>query len=198
MQASDLYTICGAVVYLKFRPEGGTQWDGYQSKKIVLRNVKTQVGEPAIPSLYKLRSASSTSAHTPKKLKKQNITSPPVHRLRPASSRGRHTPKKLKNQNIVIPSVHSVPGKKSKSSEADNAKKTSSQKVTGKCSECGIIWESKADKELIKKYGKRQGSWIGCDRVKCKYWGHVKCAVLILTPRKHIRDHKFFCKRHVQ
>ena len=80
MQASDLHTICEAEVYLKFRPEGGSQWDSYQSKKIVKWNVKTQVGEPAIPSLYKLRSASS-SALTPKKLKKQNMTSPPVHKV---------------------------------------------------------------------------------------------------------------------
>ena len=153
--------------------------------------MKTQVGEPAISSLYKLRSASSTGAHTPKKLKKQNMTSPPVNKKTVHQ-------KKLKKKNIASPSVQNIPGKKSKSNETDNAKKNSSPKVTEKCSECGIIWESKADKELIKKHGKRQGSWIGCDRVRCKYWAHVKCAGLIITPGKHIRDHKFFCKGDVQ
>lgn len=40
-----------------------------QSKKVIKKIVKTQVGELAIPSLY-TRLASSATAQTPKKLKK--------------------------------------------------------------------------------------------------------------------------------
>ena len=57
------------------------------------------------------------------------MTSPPVHSIIPVSSRSSHTPKKLNKQNIATAPVHNVPGKKSKSSETDNAKKTVHQKM---------------------------------------------------------------------
>ena len=56
-------------------------------------------------------------------------------------------------------------------------KKNSSQKVTRKYFECGIIQQSKADKKFIKKHGKSQGKFLDkLSRLKCKYWDHVKCA----------------------
>lgn len=64
-----------------------------QSKKIIKKIVKTQVGELAIPSLY-TRLASSATAQTPKKLKIQNMNLPRVYSIKPASSRSSHTQKK--------------------------------------------------------------------------------------------------------
>jgi len=48
--------------------------------------------------------------------------------------------------------------------------------TTGKCRECGIIYNSKIDIEFRKKHGKRQTEWVGCDRPRCKYWAHANCA----------------------
>ena len=70
------------------------------------------------------------------------------------------------------------------------------KKKVGKCAECSIIWKSKADSLFCQKVGKRQGEWVGCDTTTCKYWAYVKCADLILTQGKSIKNHSFFCKEH--
>ena len=114
MQASDLHTVCGAEVYLKFRPEEGGEWDGYRSKIIQKRNVKTQIGESLKPANYSLRSNSVTTVHTPKKLKKSTTSPAMLHQSGKPKMKSRTKPKR---QAIVTPPVHNIPTKKSKSSD---------------------------------------------------------------------------------
>ena len=119
-------------------------------------------------------------------------TNPVIRTATITRSKAVHTPRKLKKQAIQTPPVHNIPGKKIKNS---NMKR---KKVTGKCSECSVIWDSKTDILFRKENGKRQSAWIGCDIATCKYWAHVKCAGLILTPGKAIEKHKFLCKDHTK
>ena len=73
---------------------------------------------------------------------------------------------------------------------------SSSASTTGKCKGCGIIFMSKKDEEYRKKYGKRVTEWVGCDRPRCKYWAHAKCAGMVLKPKVPVSNQPFLCEQY--
>lgn len=73
---------------------------------------------------------------------------------------------------------------------------TSLPKTSGKCAVCNVIWQSPEDIKFGEKHSQRKSAWVGCDKPGCKFWGHVLCVGLIVTPGKAIELHAFFCPKH--
>ena len=141
----------------------------------------TQKGKPALPPVIAGPSTrSSTTAHTPKKMKKRK-----------------------EHQRNILPAleVTGLPDSKKRKLQTSSTpkpakKQTTKSYVPGKCQVCKRIWESKDDAAFRKAVGKRKSTWIGCDDKSCKYWAHALCAGLLLIPKKKVEDHNFLCPLH--
>ena len=91
--------------------------------------------------------------------------------------------------------VNGIPGSSGSVEKKKNTTKKSN-KGTGKCKICGLIWESKEDLAYRKENGQRKTTWIGCDAKKCTFWAHATCACLLLIPKKKVEHHKYLCDEH--
>lgn len=158
----------GAKVFLKIISPSGKLF-GYNSKTVTYNATETQTDN--IDGLSPLTFSPTES--------------------RPVSLKNQ-TPQKKKRIAVEDINVEGLPGK-SKRLEKQSG---SSTRTTGKCQECGIIFESKKDVAFRKSKGRRITEWIGCDRPRCKYWAHASCAGLHFTPNKPISDHAFLCDQH--
>ena len=89
---------------------------------------------------------------------------------------------------INFPEIKHLPGKK----EAVVSKEIKS-KCKNRCEICSVIFDSKQDKELKKRF-KKQNLWIGCDVEHCDYCAYAHC--LNLTVMKDVEDIPFLCPVH--
>ena len=60
-----------------------------------------------------------------------------------------------------------------------------------RCEVCKVMFESKEDTQLRKKY-KHRNTCIGCEVKECKYWVHVRCTKLKIRTANDINKLMFF------
>ena len=72
-----------------------------------------------------------------------------------------------------------------------NPKPKSRAMDRNKCSTCGVLFNSKTDKEM--------GSpWLGCDAKGCQFWIHSSCYGFPNADDDTFRNTEFYCKNNIQ